>query len=123
MGKFFLTVHVDNKYTCAKSIFMDCNKAIASKLDFQTHTQVCVVANKAQERTLSCQNLIPHPCRLSSPLSSSSKTLSKHILSAPMFRFCFHSIRGAVGIVENACRAILELPNRTHLYTSFGLRN
>jgi hypothetical protein len=30
---------------------MDFNKAIASKFDFQTHTQVCVVTNKAQERT------------------------------------------------------------------------
>jgi hypothetical protein len=36
---------------------MDCNKAIASKFDFQTYTQVCVVANKAcRQRTLSCQN-------------------------------------------------------------------
>jgi hypothetical protein len=41
-------------------------------------------------------------------LSSSSKTLSKHIYSAPMFWFCFHSIRGAVGICETACRVILE---------------
>jgi hypothetical protein len=56
MGKNHLTVHVDNKYTCAKSIFMDCDKAIASKFDFQTYTQVCVVANKAQQRTLSCQD-------------------------------------------------------------------
>jgi hypothetical protein len=44
MGKNHLTIHVENKYTCAKSIFMDCNKAIASKFDFQTYTQVCVVA-------------------------------------------------------------------------------
>jgi hypothetical protein len=45
--KNHLTVHVDNSYTCAKSIFMYCNKAITSKYDFQTHTQVFVVANKA----------------------------------------------------------------------------
>jgi hypothetical protein len=65
--------------------------------------------------------LILYPCRLSSPLSSSSKTLSKHILSTPMFRFYFHSIRGTVGIRETGCRAILELPNRVHLYSIFGL--
>jgi hypothetical protein len=47
---------VDNKYACAKSIFMDCNKAFTFKFDFHTHTQVCVVTNKSQERTLSCQN-------------------------------------------------------------------
>ena len=47
MGKNHLTVHVDNKYTCSKFFFMDCNKATASKFDFQTYTQVCVVANKA----------------------------------------------------------------------------
>jgi hypothetical protein len=35
---------------------MDWNKAIASKFDFQTYTRVCVVAKKAQQRTLSCQN-------------------------------------------------------------------
>ena len=55
-NKIHLTVHVDYKYTCAKSIFIDCNKAIASKFDIQTYTQVCVVANKSQQRTLSCQN-------------------------------------------------------------------
>jgi hypothetical protein len=38
-----------------------------------------------------------------------------------MFRFCFHSIHGAVGIRETACRAILELPNRAHLCISFRL--
>jgi hypothetical protein len=70
MGKIYLTVYVDNKYACAKFIFMGCNKAIASKFDFQTHTQVCVAANKAQKERI----LIPHPCRLSSPLLSSSKT-------------------------------------------------
>jgi hypothetical protein len=43
--KINLTLYVDNKYACAKSIFMGCNKAITSKFDFQTHTQVCVVAN------------------------------------------------------------------------------
>jgi hypothetical protein len=52
-GKSF---DVDIKYACAKSIFMDCNKAFTSKFDFHTHTQVCVVTNKSQERTLSCQN-------------------------------------------------------------------
>jgi hypothetical protein len=36
---------------------MDCNKAIASKFDFQTQTRVCVVANKAQERMLSCKKI------------------------------------------------------------------
>jgi hypothetical protein len=54
--------------------------------------------------------LISYSCRLSSPSCSSSKTLSKHILSTPMFRFCFQSIRGTVGICEIACRAILKLP-------------
>jgi hypothetical protein len=39
---------------------------------------------------------IPYPCKLTSPLSSSSKTLSKHMLSTPMFWFFFHSIRGAL---------------------------
>jgi hypothetical protein len=33
MEKNHLTVHFDNKYTCAKSISIDCNKAIASKFD------------------------------------------------------------------------------------------
>jgi hypothetical protein len=47
MEKIHLTVHVDNKYTSAKSIFIECNKAIAFEFDFQTYTQVCVVANKA----------------------------------------------------------------------------
>jgi hypothetical protein len=56
MEKIHLTVHVDNKYTCAKSIFIDCNKAIEFKFDFQTYTQVCVVVNKAQQRMLSCEN-------------------------------------------------------------------
>jgi hypothetical protein len=87
MKKTHFTVHVDNRYTCAKSIFMYCNKAVTSKFDFQTHTQA----------------------------------LSKHIHSALMFRFCFRSICGAIGIVETACRVILELPNRAHLHTSFGL--
>jgi hypothetical protein len=121
--KFNLTVYLDNKYACAKSIFIDCNIAITSKFDFETHTQVCVVANyKTQKERCHVNFFLLHPCRLWSPLSSSSKTLSKHIHSAHMFRFCFHSICGAVGISETACRAILELPNRAHLnYTSFGL--
>jgi hypothetical protein len=97
--------------------------AITSKFYFQIHTQVCVVANyKTRKERCHVKILLPHPCRLWSPLSSSSKTSFKHIHNAPMFRFCFHSIRGAVEIRETACRAILELPNRAHLnYTSFGL--
>jgi hypothetical protein len=43
---------VDNKYACAKSTFMDCKKAFISRFDFHTHTKVCVVTNKSQERTL-----------------------------------------------------------------------
>jgi hypothetical protein len=76
-GKNHLTVYVDNKYACAKSIlWASCNKAITSKFDFQTHTQVCVVANKAQKERCHVKILIhvPHPCRLSSLLPSSSKT-------------------------------------------------
>jgi hypothetical protein len=119
--KIHLTVYVGNKYACAKSIFIDCNIASTSKLDFQTHTQVCVVANyKAQKER--CHVKFYYPIHADCDHhSSSSKTLSKHILSAAMFRFCFHSIRGAVEICETACRAILELSNRAHLYTSFGL--
>jgi hypothetical protein len=49
---------VDNKYACAKSICIDCNKAFTSKFDFHTRTQVCVVTNKSQEGTLSCQKFI-----------------------------------------------------------------
>jgi hypothetical protein len=32
--KIHLTVYVDNRYACARSIFMGCNKAITSKFDF-----------------------------------------------------------------------------------------
>jgi hypothetical protein len=62
--KIHLTVYVDNKYACAKSIFIDCNKAIISKFDFQSHTQVCVVANyKAPKKKTRChvKILLPHP--------------------------------------------------------------
>ena len=98
-----ISIHVQNVFLWT---------ALISKLIFR-------FANNAQQFSKECcyvKILIPYPCIL-----SSSKTLSKHIFSAPMFRFCFHSIRGAVGIREIVCRAILELPNRAHLYTSVGL--
>jgi hypothetical protein len=63
--KNHLTVYVDNKYACAKSIFIDCNIATTSKFDFQTHSQVCVVANyKAQKERCHVKILLPHPYRL-----------------------------------------------------------
>jgi hypothetical protein len=98
--KIHLTVYLGNKYACAKSIFIDCNLAITSRFDFQPHTPVCVVSNyKTQKERFHVKILLHHPCRLWSPLSSSSKTLSKHmytVLLQCMFRFCFHSIREAV---------------------------
>jgi hypothetical protein len=45
-------------YTSAKSIFMDCNKPVASEFDVLTHTQVWVVDSKAREGTLPCQTVI-----------------------------------------------------------------
>jgi hypothetical protein len=63
-GKIHLTVYVDNKYVCAKSIFIDCNKAITSKFDFQNYTQVYVIANKAPKKSCQVKILLSHPCRL-----------------------------------------------------------
>ena len=52
MEKNHLIVHVDNKYTCAKSIFMDCNKAIPNRL----LRFALLLTKHARQRTLSCQN-------------------------------------------------------------------
>jgi hypothetical protein len=121
MGKNHLTVHVDNDrvYMCkihfyASTATKQLHLNLISKLILRF---ALLLKSMHDKERCHVKLLIPYTCRLSSPLSSSSKTLSKHIFSAPIFRFCFHPIHGAVGIRETTCRAILELPNRAHLYT------
>jgi hypothetical protein len=92
----------------------------ASKFDFHTHTQVCVVTKKSLERTLPCQNVntpihadCHHHCRRH----------PKHTFRAPMVLFCFHSIRGSRDCVQSDSGTAKSSAPLSAVYTSFGLLN
>jgi hypothetical protein len=123
MEKNHLTVHVDITINIrVQNLFLStATKQLHLNLISKLILGFALLLAKHNKERCHVKILIPYPYRLSSPLLSSSKTLSKHTLSTPMFWFCFHSIRGAVRICGTACRAILELTNRAHLYNSFGL--
>jgi hypothetical protein len=71
MEKNHLTEHVDNKYTYAKSILSTATKQFHQnlKFDFQTYTQVCVVANNTTKNVgyrihADCHNHYRHHIKL-----------------------------------------------------------